>query len=403
MDSTKSSNGEPKRRLRIAIEALRIFSPYKRGMDVVTLDMIRQLQRIDTYNEYFILTRKDEDICLSETANFHIVYLKGFCYPVWEQLSLPWWVRRNRPDILHCTSNISPLHVRCQLFLTLHDLIFLEDNGGSLYQRLRNSYRSMVAPRAARKAKVIFTVSNYQKENIKTRLRLPDEKVKVVYNGVSSRFFEQAQPDLKWEVQQTYDLPNQFILFMGNNESRKNLKGVLSAYAILLEMMDDDVPDLVVSGVTPRHLAKVLRHLSLTSIARRVKLVGYINSNHLPVVYQMAEMLLLPSYSEGFGLPIVEAMASGIPVITSNVASMPEVAGDAALLVSPSSSPSIAKAMELVLTTITLRSILVQKGLERGKLFCGSEQVQGVLSCYLSFGDSLVPSAFPEDANLYVM
>ncbi|WP_320054665.1 glycosyltransferase family 1 protein [uncultured Acetobacteroides sp.] len=401
MSSNKSSSREPQERLRIAIEARRIFNPYKRGMDVVALEMIRQLQRMDTYNEYFILTRKDADVCLSETANFHIVYLTGFCYPVWEQLSLPKWVRRNKPDILHCMSNTAPLHVRCPLFLTLHDLAFLERNVGTLPQRLGNIYRSMVAPRAARRAKVVFTVSKYQKESIKQRLRLPDEKVKVVYNGVPSRFFEQAQPDLRWEVQQTYGLPSRFILFLGNTETRKNLKGVLSAYAMLPEMMDEDIPDLVVSGVTPRHLAKVLRHLGLASAAPRIKEVGYISASHLPVVYQMAEMLLFPSYSEGFGLPIIEAMASGIPVVTSNVTAMPEVAGDAALLVSPSLSPNIAKAMELLLTTVTLRAILVQKGLERVKHFGGPEQAQKVLSSYLCLGNSAVASGSPEDANHY--
>lgn len=400
--SSMKSNMESKR-LRIAIEARRIFSPHKRGVDVVALEMIRQLQHMDSYNEYYILTRKDEDVCLSETGNFHIVYLKGFCYPVWEQLSLPKWVRRNRPDILHCTSNTAPLHVRCPLFLTLHDLNFLDSNVGTLYQRLGNIYRSMVAPRAARKAKVVFAVSKYQKESIKQRLRLPDEKVKVVYNGVSSCFFEQATSDLKWEVQQTYGLPSRFILFMGNADLRKNLRGVLSAYAMLLEMMDGDVPDLVVNDITPRHLSRTIRLLRLSSIAPRVKVVGYINSNHLPGVYQMAEMLLCPSYSEGFGLPIIEAMASGIPVVTSNVTSMPEVAGDAALLVSPSLSPNIAKAMELLLTTVTLRAILVQKGLERVKHFCQPAQAQEVLSSYLSLGNSAVPSSFPEDANLYVM
>ncbi len=386
----KTSTTNPSRKLRIAIEAQRIFRPQKHGMDVVALEMIRQLQLIDTYNEYFILTKKDEDICLSETSNFHIVYIEGRSYPDWEQISLAKWVRINKPDILHCTSNTAPLKIRCPLFLTLHDLIFLEKNyllskrGGSPYQRFGNFYRSLVVPRVARKAKLVFTVSNYQKEQIKQKLHLPDDKVKVIYNGVSPQFFEQANSELKDIVRQAYQLPNRYIFFLGNTEPRKNLSGVLAAYSILLDRIGDDAPSLVIKGISEKYLGQVLSSLELSPIAKRIVLVGYIKSEHLRVVYQMAEMLLFPSYSEGFGIPIIEAMASRIPVITSNVTSMPEVAGNAALLVTPSSPQNIEDAMELLLSNIQLRDTLVQKGYERSKDFTWNGVAEAVLSCYLS-------------------
>lgn len=388
---TSTTNPNPRKKLRIAIEAQRIFRPQKHGMDVVALEMIRQLQLIDTYNEYFILTKKDEDICLTETSNFHIVYIEGRSYPDWEQLSLAKWVRINKPDILHCTSNTAPLKIRCPLFLTLHDLIFLEKNyllsrsGGSPYQRFGNFYRSLVAPRVARRAKLVFTVSSYQKEQIKQKLHLPDEKVKVIYNGVSPQFFEQAKPEIKDVVRQTYNLPNRYIFFLGNTEPRKNLLGVLAAYAILLKKKGDDAPTLVIKGISEKYLSKMLSSLELSDVATQITLVGYIKSEHFHVVYQMAEMLLFPSYSEGFGIPIIEAMASRIPVITSNVTSMPEVAGGAALLVAPSSPQNIEDAMELLLSNSELRDTLVQKGYEHSRGFTWQKVAEEVLNSYLSF------------------
>jgi glycosyltransferase involved in cell wall biosynthesis len=399
MDSSKiKQTASPK--LRIAVEARRIFSRHKCGMDVMALEMIRHLQLADTYNEYFILAQRGDDVCLFETPNFHIVYLDGFGYPVWEQLVLPRWVQRNRPDILHCTSSTAPLRVSCPLVLTLHDLTFLEDTGGVLCRRLCNAYRRWVTPRASRAARLVLTVSSYQKEHIKARLQLPDEKVKVVYNGVSPQFLDQATPQQKREARHAYELPDRYILLMANGEPRKNLQGVLSAYALLLEGADGDVPALVVCGVTDRHLSKVLSRMRLQVLAQHVRAIGYVRSNLLPAVYQQAEMLLLPSYSEGFGLPIIEAMASGIPVVTSDVTAMPEVAGDAALLVSPSSAPNIAKAMELLLTTTMLRNIIVQKAQERLPHFGWPDKAAEVLGYYIDLASAHAAEPRPDGVKL---
>jgi glycosyltransferase involved in cell wall biosynthesis len=378
----------PPRKLRIAIEAQRIFRPHKHGMDIAALEMIRALQKIDSYNEYFILVKRDTDCCLNETSNFHIVYLEGRSYPEWEQLSLPRWIRRNHPDLLHCTSNTAPLKVGCPLVLTLHDIIFLSNQnflstrGGSAYQRFGNLYRRIVAPRVALSAAAIFTVSDYQRNAIASKLHLSPSRVLVTYNGVSASFFEKADANTTLDVRKRYKLPERYLLFFGSTEPRKNLKGILQAYAILVNKDDLNVPDLVVKGISLAFLRKNLNELSLTSIQKRITLVEYIQANDLPVVYQMAEMLLFPSLSEGFGIPIIEAMASGTPVVTSNLTSMPEVSGDAALLVDPLSPQSIANATELLLTNPMLRKELIEKGTQRAAQFTWESSAEIVRHCY---------------------
>lgn len=380
---------QPKKKLRIAIEAQRLFRPHKHGMDIAILEIIRAMQQIDTYNEYFILVKKDKDVCLDETPNFHIVYLEGRNYPEWEQRSLPRWVRRNHPDLLHCTSNTAPLKVGCPLVLTLHDVIFLtsknllSSKGGSPYQRFGNLYRRIVATKVVNRAAAIFTVSNYQKGAIASTLKVPHNKISVIYNGVSPAFFEKALPERKQEVRKRYNLPDQFLLYFGSTEPRKNLARVLQAYSLLLEKREGNTPNLVIKGISPDYLKKNLHILSLTNIEDRITLIDYIHANDLPVVYQLSEMLLFPSLSEGFGIPIIEAMASKVPVITSNVTSMPEVAGDAAVLVDPHSAQSIADAAELLLSNSHLRDTLIEKGYSRAEQFTWENSAKIVNDGYL--------------------
>lgn len=379
-----------KKKLRIAIEAQRIFRPHKHGMDVVAVELIRELQKLDTYNEYFILTKKDEDVCIKETPNFHIVYLGGASYPIWEQVSLPLWLIRNKPDVVHCTSNTAPILSVVPLVLTLHDVIFLEKsyltskNGGSSYQRFGNFYRKLVAPIVARKAKVVFTVSEYQRRCITQLIGVSEQKVRVVYNGVAPHFFSTSTAAMLKEVTACYDLPGRFIFFLGNTEPRKNLDGVLKAYAKLWQRKGDELPMLVVKGIDSSFLSRKMTELSLTGFEHRVKLIGYVKVEHLPTLYQLADMLLFPSFSEGFGIPIVEAMASRTPVVTSNTTSMPEVAGDAAILIDPSSTEELANGIEQLLSNNHLRSVLVDKGYRRAQQFSWQKMAAEVLKGYLT-------------------
>lgn len=136
--------------MKIAIEAQRIFRPNKHGMDFVVLETVRELQKIDKENEYFIFVSPGTDHCLGETDNVHIIEVKCPTYPLWEQWALPRAINKCKPDLLHCTSNTAPLRIQVPLILTLHDIIFLENRQGSsksLYQNMGRCYRRLVVPR----------------------------------------------------------------------------------------------------------------------------------------------------------------------------------------------------------------------------------------------------------------
>ena len=166
--------------MRIAIEAQRIFRTNKHGMDFVALESIRELQKIDKENEYFIFVSPGEDHCLEETDNVHIIEVKCPTYPLWEQVALPRNVSKIKPDLLHCTSNTAPLNCPVPLVLTLHDIIFLEPRQGgnkSWYQNMGWYYRRMVVPRILPQCRKIITVSRFECDRIREALRLPKDIV----------------------------------------------------------------------------------------------------------------------------------------------------------------------------------------------------------------------------------
>ena len=177
--------------MKIAIEAQRIFRKEKHGMDYVALETIRELQKIDQQNEYFILVSPGDDVCLQESANMHIVTVNWPSYPLWEQIGLPLALKKIKPDLLHCTSNTAPVYGNIPLVLTLHDIIFLEKKQGknqSMYQRLGRFYRKIIVPQILTKCKRIITVSHFECNRISHFLHIDKQLLVAVYNGYSQHF-----------------------------------------------------------------------------------------------------------------------------------------------------------------------------------------------------------------------
>ena len=177
--------------MKIAIEAQRIFRKEKHGMDYVALETIRELQKIDKQNEYFILVSPGDDICLQESANVHIVTVNWPSYPLWEQIGLPLALRKIKPDLLHCTSNTAPVYGNIPLVLTLHDIIFLEKKQGknqSMYQRLGRFYRRIIVPQILTRCKRIITVSHFECNRISHFLHIDRQLLVAVHNGYSQHF-----------------------------------------------------------------------------------------------------------------------------------------------------------------------------------------------------------------------
>jgi Glycosyltransferase len=370
--------------MRIAIEAQRIFRPKKHGMDFVALEMIRELQKIDKENEYRIYVRPDDDKCLEETPNFKIVVLPSWGdYPVWEQWALAREVNRWNPDLLHCTSNTAPLFVSCKLVITLHDIIFLEkkhDSGKvskTMYQTLGYLYRKTIVPSALKKAVKIITVSKYEEQRISEALCLPAGKLTAVYNGYSEHFYPR---EINEEVKQKYGLPKRYFFFLGNTDPKKNTQRVLKAYYSYLSQSMNPVP-LVVADLK-EEVIKAFPEWKEERFRNNIILAGYIPNADLPFIYSMAELFLYPSLRESFGIPILEAMACGLPVITSNTSAMPEIAGDGAIFVDPYQVSGIAaKLLELERTPLIVQRQR-EYGLLRVKKFSWRNTASDVLEIY---------------------
>ena len=358
----------------IALEAQRLFRQYKHGMDVVALELIKQLQQIDKENEYVILAAKGPDEnCVSETANFKKQIIGGLTYADWEQFSLPRFLKKIRPDLVHCTANTAPLFSPVPLILTLHDIIFLEEINfkGSAYQNFGNIYRRYVGPRVIRNAKKIITVSEFERNVIVDKCKDAREKTEVVYNAVDKRFNTEYSTEEVNAFRAKYNLPQQFILLLGNTAPKKNTPGAIKAYEHYRRISKDPLPMVIVD-------------YNQQSSDPDIVYPGYIPASEMPLLYNAASVFLYPSLRESFGMPILEAMACGIPVITSNTSAIPEIAGDAALLVNPADHVAIAESIEKIVASSELINSLKQKGLARASQFSWESSAKQLLSIYKS-------------------
>jgi glycosyltransferase involved in cell wall biosynthesis len=369
--------------MRIGIEAQRIFRKNKHGMDFVALEAIKQLQLLDKENEYYIFVAGGEDKCLGETNNFHIIELDCPTYPLWEQWALPRAVGRLKLDVLHCTSNTAPIYVKVPLVLTLHDIIFLEPRQGgnkSLYQNLGRVYRRFVVPKILSKCSKIITVSKFEKKRIGDFLKLPEDKLVAVYNGYNSYF----QPiDNPRAVTKKYIPAEDYIFFLGNTDPKKNVPGTLKAYSLYLKQSKLKLP-LLLADIKEDYLNSILQDEGISEIREHIVCPGYIENKDLPSIYSGAKVFLYTSFRESFGIPLLEAMACGTPVVTGNSSALPEIAGDGAAMVDVSKPELIAdKLLELEDDESYYKS-QVAYGLERVKLFSWKSTAEHLLEIYTS-------------------
>ncbi|MGZ5253140.1 MAG: glycosyltransferase family 4 protein [Flavitalea sp.] len=370
--------------MRIGIEIQRIFRKKKHGMEIVGLELMRELQQLDRSNEYVLFAKNDEDKnVLQETENFKIHCFNSITYADWEQIQLPRAIKKFGVDLLHCTCNTGPVFPGVPMVLTLHDIIYLENLNfkGSNYQNFGNLYRRLVVPRIVERSELIITVSEFEKRLIRERLEIPEEKVKVVYNGVHSRFHQQYSEEQLEAFRNKYKLPTGFLLFLGNKAPKKNTVNVIKAFAKYCETDKNHLP-LVVLDYEPLQMQQLLNKLRYGSCMQHMYFPGYISPDEMPLMYQCAKLFLYPSLRESFGMPILEAMASGTPVITSNTSSMPEVGGNAALYVDPFSPDDILRGIMSLSNNSRACDELIQEGRKRASLFSWRKAAEQVLSFY---------------------
>ncbi|MBL0356110.1 MAG: glycosyltransferase family 4 protein [Chitinophagaceae bacterium] len=376
--------------MKIGIEAQRLFRKKKHGMDMVALELIRNLQQIDHENEYFIFVKPDEDnTVLKETANFRIIQLEGGSYPEWEQVALPKAAKQYGCQLLHCTSNTAPVNCGIPLVTTLHDIIYMESSyikilagSATAYQKFGNMYRKLVVPRVVKKSSKIITVSHFEKKRIGDFFGMKnDNRLTAVYNGVSEYFKPVTDAAELERVKEKYQLPDNYFFFLGNTDPKKNTRGTLKAFSDFLKQTGTD-HKLVMLDYDRTELEKMLDEIGDKKLMDKIVLTGYVINTDLPAIYCQSEIFLYPSLRESFGIPMLEAMACGVPVITSNTSSMPEVAGDAAVIINPFKPAEITVAMINLCKDKLLKEKMISSGFLQAAKFSWKAMAEDVLKIY---------------------
>ena len=352
--------------------------------------MIRNLQEIDHENEYVVFVKPDDDDkVLKQTANFKIVKLRRGFYPLWEQFALPRAAREEGCQILHCTSNTAPINTCIPLVVTLHDIIYMESSylkilkgSGTVYQKFGNIYRRLVIPRIVKRSSKIITVSHFEKNRIGEFFKIKgDDRLAAVYNGVSEHFKPVTDKDELQRVKTKYNLPDHFFFFLGNTDPKKNTKGTLKAFSDFIQQTGSDFK-LVMLDYERIELEKLLAEINDKTLINRIILTGYVVNTDLPAIYCQCDVFLYPSLRESFGIPMLEAMACGVPVITSNTSSMPEVAGTAGFIIDPYKPEQITSALIQITNNQDLKQQLIEKGLQQSSKFSWKAMAEHVLEIY---------------------
>lgn len=350
------------------------------GPETYEVQFIRALARIDRHNEYFIYCpeRRAVDAIAVAQDNFVFRVLRPSLRPISLSL-LPIHLKRDRVDVLHATYASPPFAHRRMVF-TMHGLVnFLHPEffSRTVLWRLNALMRI-----GLRRSSCIFCVSNHVREQVHEYFSIPLDRLLVTNLGVGEEFGPIPAPEARAQVAEQFGINPPYFLHVGGRSPAKNLERLLRAFALYRQGARADIELVLVGGSgSSKPAADLIRKLELTD---HVRDLPYLSPSMLPALYSGAEMFLFPSVFESFGLPVLEAMACGTPVLTSSTTCLPEIAGGAAVLVRPDSVDGIAQGISRVQSSPELRASLIAKGLERAKEFKWENCARLALSAYVS-------------------
>lgn len=358
------------------------------GISRYIANLIRGLQEFDPGNFYTVfLGAKDVPGDFFGNRRFRPAYSRAptgqpAVRVLWEQLAQPVLVNRLKPDLLHSLAFVRPLFCPVASVVTVYDVSFaLYPDSFKIANRLYLTYFTRHSARAAQR---VVAISENTRRDLVRLWQVSPDRIFVVYPGLEEHFAPITEPEKLVEFRRTRGLPEHFILYVGTLEPRKNVEGLLRAFSLLLKT-GSHVRHLVLAGARGWKCQDLFDLIETLNLQQQVITPGYIAQAELPWWYAAADAFVYPSRYEGFGLPILEAMACGTPVVASNVSSIPEAAGDAALLVEPADVEAFSAAIRSVLDDNFLRQDMIRRGLLQAQRFTRRRMAEGMLGVYSKF------------------
>ena len=376
--------------MKIAIDA-RKWRDY--GIGTYVRNVVRHLARLDRETTYLLFCNPADEPVLRDLAENFVPVVDGSArYGLREHVSIPLKLRRLGAELLHSPHYVRPLLCTVPTVVTIHDCIHLLFPQ-YLPNRMAYRYARFVMGSAVRNSAIVFTVSEASRADILRFYPATDPaKVLVVPNAIDAELLEDPGPEERERVRERYQIRGRFVLFAGNVKPHKNLERLIRAFARVRAQEGNEDLRLVLIGDDVSRYASLRRTADEAGVRQDVRFFGFVPHQTLAALYRMATLFAFPSLYEGFGLPPLEAMACGTPVVTSRISSLPEVVGDGALLVDPYSEEEIAQAISRVLDDEDLRRRLVERGLERAAGFSWERSARQIHAGYMKALGRTVPA-----------
>jgi glycosyltransferase involved in cell wall biosynthesis len=383
--------------MKIAIDA-RKWRDY--GIGTYVRNLVRHLARIDRETTYFLFCDKGDAATLRDLAGNFVPVVDGSAgYSFSEHVTIPAKLRRLGADLLHSPHYVLPFLCPRPTVVTIHDcihLLFPE----YLPNRAALHYARLMMGRAVERSALVFTVSEASRRDIlRFYPRADPERVIVVPNAIDPAILEHPGEEEMERVRERYQIRGRFLLFAGNIKPHKNLGRLIAAFGLLKQRPGHEDVKLLILGEEINAYGALRRAVESAGVRQDVRFFGFVPDSTLSALYRLASAFAFPSLYEGFGLPPLEAMASGTPVVTSRLSSLPEVVGDAAVLVDPYSVEDIAAGLERILGDEALRQTLVARGKARAADFSWERSVQAIHDGYMRVLGVTVPARTVEHAS----
>ncbi len=373
------------------------------GVGTYIRNVVRTLAQLDRESKYFLIGSPDKVAeCSPLPPNFHAVALGGSDDTLQGNLAFRAIVRRLECDVVHIPHLFwIPRGLSCPYVLTVHDL--LEHMYGSRNaSSLRRNVHFYLTRRVLRRAARVIAVSQFTKNEIEKLLAIPDARIEVVYNAIDERFLHGHATEADRElIAQRYLVNYPFILYAGAIRPHKNVVRIIEAFSALKSELQKEQRyldlKLIIIGDDLSSHPRLRRTVVRSAVQNDVRFLGFVPIEVLRIFYDVAKIFVFPSLYEGFGLPPLEAMAHGTPVVTSNTSSLPEVVGNAALLVNPENVFEIRRGLQRALLDSALREQMKQRGYEQAQRFSWTTSVARILEIYREVAGDKVSSVVAAD------